>query len=425
MDDTRLPLRPFTTHKLIKGITYPEAVSFRDLVVTGPPGSGKSTLIAYLDGWSEEGVVDLTQKGWWKQPVLHMRPREVHFLIPFVGFERAVPVYELKSLDHPDFLEIDLFRLVLPPRKQGPLATDFRNRFLFEFLLPDAEVMYQRRQQRAKARSHTVEEDLSLAQVRLELSIYQQLAQFMHQEGMRVLVRTEVDAPPMVIDSPQCATQPINKLSAQELLQTLDKVQLRQRVFNRSWNERSNRDLMALFVEMVPTILQVEECAIFIRQQDSEALWLVSSNAEEKTTARCKSQKSLGCDLVSQVIHTGLHQVFELGEGQQKPAQDGELEMRNALCVPIPHLSRAGASGAILVRNTTDGRAFRAEDRNFLERLAQHLQTASETLFLRRQLSNFSELLGQKVETTQWLRMIIALLSMLVLAETALLMILH
>jgi hypothetical protein len=68
-----------------KGIDFPGDIRFRQILVTGPPGAGKSTLIRRLGGWSEEGYLDLAQKHWWRSEILSVRPREIHLGIPFCG----------------------------------------------------------------------------------------------------------------------------------------------------------------------------------------------------------------------------------------------------------------------------------------------------------------------------------------------------
>ena len=46
----RYALREVTDLQSLKGIPFPAGVSFRQLVVTGPPGVGKSTLLDALGG---------------------------------------------------------------------------------------------------------------------------------------------------------------------------------------------------------------------------------------------------------------------------------------------------------------------------------------------------------------------------------------
>nr|CRH06933.1 putative GAF sensor protein [Candidatus Magnetococcus massalia] len=430
MDELELITRPFKSLKKIKGMDYPQEVAFGDLVVTGPPGSGKSTLLAYLDGWPDEGIIDLTLKDWWKSPALQMRPREVHFKIPFVGFDETVPVFDVESLDDPEFLEIDLFRIALPPRKTTPLSPDFRNRYLFEFVLPPAELMFKRRQQRAKGETHHVDRGLTLDRVRVELALYRQIALFLHQAGLRVLIRESVDDAPLQLVNPQESPLSHQHLAPEEILNQLDQIQLRQRILNRSWSERANKGLLEIFVEMVPARLNVESCHIFIRQQEGDDYWLACGTGNiggELMQATSTGHK--GCSLVAQVIQEGTYQVVEPPMIQHDPywqeLPQSNPDTRNALCVPISHLSGQGVSGAILIRNKSHDADFSEADRRFLERIAQHLETASESLYLRQELLNFSEILSQKVGNSRLWQMLVGLLSMVLLAETALLFLLN
>ena len=105
----------------IKGVLVPGSVSFRQIIVTGPPCSGKSTLVQKLGGWPEEAYIDLTLKKWWQNRIFTFRPREIHFGFPFEGFTESHAVFDKEWLDSPT--PLDFSRIRLPPKKRPPRPT--------------------------------------------------------------------------------------------------------------------------------------------------------------------------------------------------------------------------------------------------------------------------------------------------------------
>ena len=191
--------------RMIRDVCFPADVKFRQLLVTGPPGSGKTTLINRIRGWPEEGYIDLSFRGWWKAQSLALRPREVHLGLPFVGRKEGLALFEPAWLAEWERLSLDEGRIELPPRKRHFWSVDWRARFVFEFLLPSPRLIFELRRERAKRGTHPVDAHLDLAQIERQVEIFAEVAAHLHRRGMKVYVREGLDSAPCRIagDSPE------------------------------------------------------------------------------------------------------------------------------------------------------------------------------------------------------------------------------
>ncbi len=183
--------------QLIKGIRFPKEYRFRQFIVTGPPGCGKTTLINKIGGWPNEGYVDLTLKNWWRAQALTYRPQEVHLGFPFVGFKDALTVFDKEWLEADPAPELDTGRIVFPPAgKRFFFSKDWRKPFVFEFLMPPSENVLAWRLVRWRHGFYPVDKDLTLVQVERQVEVYRRAAEFFFRSGMQVYLREEYDGPP-------------------------------------------------------------------------------------------------------------------------------------------------------------------------------------------------------------------------------------
>ncbi len=207
-DPLKKILRPIKELQNIRGIELPIGLEFLQLVVTGPPGAGKSHYIEHIRGYPNEGYIDLTQKGWWKNQSLIFRPREVHLGLPFHGIKEAVTVFDKEWLQHPVPPELEFSRIKIPPRKKYFFQTDWRERYIFEFLIPTSSTIYEQRLARQSQGYFPVDENLDLEMVRKQVSVYREVALYLHRAGLNVYIRKGLDKPPMVIAEKGVATVP-------------------------------------------------------------------------------------------------------------------------------------------------------------------------------------------------------------------------
>ena len=180
----------------IKGVFFPAGMKFRQLIVTGPPGSGKTRMINKIGGWPEEGFIDLTLKGWWRAQPLSLRPREVNLGLPFVGCKEPLTVFDQDFLAPPEPLEVDLDCILLPPQKTHILSTDWRRRFMFEFAIPAPEQILEWRLARRRKESHPIDENVSMDQVMRQVAVFETVARHFHRNQILIYVRDEIEGMP-------------------------------------------------------------------------------------------------------------------------------------------------------------------------------------------------------------------------------------
>ena len=192
----RLRLEPVRAVRSVRGIPIDSAVRLTQILVTGPPGAGKTTFIQGLGGWPEEGYIDLSLKGWWRARSLSLRPREVHLGFPFAGRPKALTLFHEDWLAHWQELELDESRILVPPPVRHLFSVDWRSRYVFDFILPAPAVLLRHCEQRAARGTHFIDRDLDPQRVRRQLELYTRAALCLHRQGMTVFIRGAPSAPP-------------------------------------------------------------------------------------------------------------------------------------------------------------------------------------------------------------------------------------
>ena len=201
-------LVPIKQTQTIRGITMPIGLEYLQLVVTGPPGAGKSYYINQIRGWPNEGYIDLARKGWWRDQSLIYRPREVHLGLPFVGHKESLTVFDKEWLTEQPAPPLELNRVRIPPKGDRFFQTNWRDKYIFEFLLPAPELIFERRMARQGQGYFPVDAALTQEIVERQVLTYQEIALYMHRAGMNVYIRRGLEGQPMRIAEKGVAAVP-------------------------------------------------------------------------------------------------------------------------------------------------------------------------------------------------------------------------
>ncbi|MBF0162329.1 MAG: GAF domain-containing protein [Magnetococcales bacterium] len=191
----------------------------------------------------------------------------------------------------------------------------------------------------------------------------------------------------------------------QDLANEWQKLKAKQEALTRNWKSSGNQDLLHFFMEILPKVVDADRCSFFIHDPVTDAVWLqCGTGLKERSIVIPKTGSNVG-----RVVATGRHVSIVRREQQSEFAKQVEEKVgyvtQNMLCVPIKSLTTDQVTGAIQVINKRGNNGhlgFTDQDRELLERVADHVGMVTENIYLSQEMVTVSDKLRGKVDMAEW-----------------------
>ncbi len=175
---------------------------------------------------------------------------------------------------------------------------------------------------------------------------------------------------------------------------------LRQRLFQvaSSWAMEDFRAFVTFHTRMLPKLMNVERCTIYIMEIGSNKICSIyGTGLSEK-----KIEPPLEGSLVGRVISSGqslIENNLSASKGfHEHMAEQTGFISRNMLCSPIKGMTGNSVSGAVQLLNKIDGGDFNEEELAQLEEVAQYLSISIESIVLNQEILRIADYLDQEVD---------------------------
>ena len=183
-----------------------------------------------------------------------------------------------------------------------------------------------------------------------------------------------------------------------DLEKKLESIRAKQEKLDSAWKKTGNKELLQFFIDIMPKVLDVERCSIFILDPEEDQVWLQCGTGLSEKQVKVPTQGSI----VGKVISSGntvvdMELEGSVGEHDLVSIKTG-FTARDTLCVPVFSVSSDQVTGAIQVLNKRNKQQYSDEDHTNLSRLAYQLQMNIESIFLRQEMAKISDIMKRKIE---------------------------
>jgi len=166
---------------------------------------------------------------------------------------------------------------------------------------------------------------------------------------------------------------------------------------SRRWTVEDYSSLVMFYIKLLPKLMQVERCTIFLKVAESDSLVSMYGTGLEKDIIEAPLEGSMVGRVMrdcKSVIENDLHEKH--GFHTLADEQTGFVS-RNALCVPINSVTDQHILGVVQVLNSQEENGFTSANCEELEEIARYLSITIESILLNEQIATITDDFDKKV----------------------------
>jgi len=144
--------------------------------------------------------------------------------------------------------------------------------------------------------------------------------------------------------------------------------------------------LLDFYVKIMPKVLNVQRCSLFIVDRGSEKIWLRAGTGLKAKDIEISRHADA---VVSEVIRSRetiyLDNLQDKEGAHRQSDKDTGFVTRDIFCMPIMSLDGKEVTGAVEMLNKIDGEPYSDEDKALLEEMLHFLELAIENIYFQQQ----------------------------------------
>jgi len=193
----------------------------------------------------------------------------------------------------------------------------------------------------------------------------------------------------MALQSPSDRSQQVGRLSI--LHQKLSEL-------SRAWTIDDHNNFLSFYKTIIPKIMDVERCTIYIRDRDNDTiLTMFATGIEGK-----QIDPPMRGSIVGEVIRTNTtiraNDLNALSGFHLQADKITGFVTKTILCTPIRSLSTGSVIGAVQLLNKKNRGTFNQADQTALKEIGGYLAVSIESFLLNREILHFADRMQQEVK---------------------------